>query len=162
MDFGKLNSPAEVRYFTLSPSSTALRAMMRRPFFRTIVSAAARLLKNRSTTQSETPRIRLTEIMRRYLPILIRGREFAPPALFPHAEYDYTSSMKVGGVFFALWCLLAPAAFPEERSPHELYDVIKALRVDPPVFIASLPQTTSNCAVARRFSRLRKGPSPFS
>src|SRR5438132_9352688 len=40
--------------------------------------------------------------------------------------------MKVGGVFFALWCLLAPAAFPDtERSPHELYDAIKALRVDP-------------------------------
>src|SRR5256886_6798171 len=39
--------------------------------------------------------------------------------------------MKVGGVFFALWCLLAPAAFPDtERSPHELYDAIKALRVD--------------------------------
>src|SRR5438132_7090115 len=99
MDFGKLNSPAEVRYFTLSPSSTALRAMMRRPFFRTIVSAAARLLKNRSTPQSKTRRIRLAEIMGRYLPILIRGREFAPPALFPHAEYDYTSSMKVGESF---------------------------------------------------------------
>ncbi len=32
----------------------------------------------------------------------------------------------------ALWCLLAPAAFPAtERSPHELYDAINALRVDP-------------------------------
>ena len=52
--------------------------------------------------------------------------------MFPHAEYDYTSSMKVGGVFLALWCLLAPGAFPNtERSPHELYDAIKALRVDP-------------------------------
>ena len=40
--------------------------------------------------------------------------------------------MKVGGVFFALCCLLAPGAFPEtERSAHELYDAIKALRVDP-------------------------------
>jgi hypothetical protein len=40
--------------------------------------------------------------------------------------------MRVGGVFFALLCLLAPAAFPDaERSPHELYDAIKALRVDP-------------------------------
>ena len=52
--------------------------------------------------------------------------------MFRYAEYDYTSSMKVGGVFFALWCLLAPAAFPDtERSPHELYAAIKALRVDP-------------------------------
>src|SRR5438046_9513875 len=38
--------------------------------------------------------------------------------------------MKVGGVFLGLWCLLAPAAFPDtDRSAHELYDAIKALRV---------------------------------
>jgi hypothetical protein len=31
-----------------------------------------------------------------------------------------------------LWCLLAHAAFPAtERTPHELYDALKALRVDP-------------------------------
>ena len=40
--------------------------------------------------------------------------------------------MRVGAVFFALWCLFAPAAIPAtEKSPHELYDAIKALRVDP-------------------------------
>src|ERR1700674_2289183 len=40
--------------------------------------------------------------------------------------------MRMWGVFFALWCLLAPAVFPAtERSPHELYDAIKALRIDP-------------------------------
>jgi len=40
--------------------------------------------------------------------------------------------MRVWGVFFALWCLQAPAVFPAtERSPHELYDAIKALRIDP-------------------------------
>ncbi len=40
--------------------------------------------------------------------------------------------MKAGAIILALWCLLAPAAFPAtERSPHELFDVIKALRVDP-------------------------------
>src|SRR2546430_17480980 len=98
MDFGRLNSPADVKYFTLSPSSTALKATMRRPFLRTIVSAAARPLMERSARPIKTPRIRLAEIMRRYLPILIRGREFALLALFPHAEYDYTSSMKLGGV----------------------------------------------------------------
>ncbi len=39
--------------------------------------------------------------------------------------------MRVWGVFFALWCLLAPAVFPaKETSPHELYDAIKALRID--------------------------------
>jgi Peptidase family M1 domain len=40
--------------------------------------------------------------------------------------------MRVWGVFSALWCLLAPTVFPAtERSPHELYDAIKALRIDP-------------------------------
>ncbi len=40
--------------------------------------------------------------------------------------------MRVWAISFGLWCLLAPAAFPAtERSAHELYDAIKALRVDP-------------------------------
>jgi Peptidase family M1 domain len=40
--------------------------------------------------------------------------------------------MRAGVIFFALWCLLAPAVFPPtEKSPHELYDAIKALRIDP-------------------------------
>jgi hypothetical protein len=39
--------------------------------------------------------------------------------------------MRVWGVSLALWCFLAPAVFPvTERSPHELYDAIKALRID--------------------------------
>src|SRR5713101_174575 len=39
--------------------------------------------------------------------------------------------MRVREVFFALWCLLAPAVLPtSEKSPHELYDAIKALRID--------------------------------
>src|SRR5256714_4504965 len=39
--------------------------------------------------------------------------------------------MRAEAIFFALWCLLAPAVSPgTERSPHELYDAIKALRVD--------------------------------
>jgi len=39
--------------------------------------------------------------------------------------------MRAGAIFLALWCLLAPAVFPgTERSPHELYDAIKALRID--------------------------------
>src|SRR5260370_39986667 len=53
-------------------------------------------------------------------------------ALFPHAESDYTSCMWVGGKVFTLWFLLASAAFPAtEKSPHELYDAINALSVDP-------------------------------
>jgi hypothetical protein len=40
--------------------------------------------------------------------------------------------MRVWGIFFALWCLSTPAVFPAtEKSPHELYDALKALRVDP-------------------------------
>ena len=39
--------------------------------------------------------------------------------------------MRVGAGVFALWCLLAPVASPAaEKSPHELYDAINALRVD--------------------------------
>ncbi len=40
--------------------------------------------------------------------------------------------MKAGAIFFALWCLLSPLVLPAtEKSPHELYDAIKALRIDP-------------------------------
>ncbi len=40
--------------------------------------------------------------------------------------------MRVWAISFALWCLLASPVFPAtERSAHELYDAIKALRVDP-------------------------------
>lgn len=39
--------------------------------------------------------------------------------------------MWVGARLFALWCLLASAAFPAtEKSPRELYDAINALTVD--------------------------------
>jgi hypothetical protein len=52
--------------------------------------------------------------------------------LFRHAESDYTSSMWVGVRIAVLWCLFAPLAFPAtDRSPHELYDAINSLRVDP-------------------------------
>jgi hypothetical protein len=40
--------------------------------------------------------------------------------------------MRAGVSVFALWCLLAPAVFPAtEKSPHEMFDAINALRVDP-------------------------------
>src|SRR5216684_2039689 len=40
--------------------------------------------------------------------------------------------MRVWAIFFAAWCLQGPAVFPAtEQSPHELYDAIKALRIDP-------------------------------
>jgi len=87
--------------------------------------------QERSATPSKTVRIRKDKIMPR-LSILNRGQQPARSALFPHAECDYTSCMRVWGVFFTLWCLQAPAVFPAtERSPHVLYDAIKALRIDP-------------------------------
>jgi hypothetical protein len=41
--------------------------------------------------------------------------------------------MRVGVIVFALWCLLTPAAAPAaaEKSPHEAYGALNALRVDP-------------------------------
>ena len=40
--------------------------------------------------------------------------------------------MRTGAICFVLLCFLASPAFPStEQSPHELYEAIKALRVDP-------------------------------
>jgi hypothetical protein len=40
--------------------------------------------------------------------------------------------MRVGAKFIALWCLLAPAiSAATDRTPHELYDALNALRIDP-------------------------------
>jgi len=67
----------------------------------------------------------------KHFPILIPARYTVPLALFPNAECDYTSYMRVGVKFFWLWCLLAPAFLSAaDRTPHELYDAINALRVD--------------------------------
>ncbi len=53
-------------------------------------------------------------------------------ALFRNAECDYTSCMRSGVALLALWCLIAPPAFSAaDRSPHELYDALNALRLDP-------------------------------
>src|SRR5271170_4095617 len=53
-------------------------------------------------------------------------------ALFRHAECDYTSYMRPGMALFILWCLVAPPVSPAaDQSPHELYDAINALRLDP-------------------------------
>jgi hypothetical protein len=48
--------------------------------------------------------------------------------------------MWVGAAFFALWCLLAAPVLPAtEKTPHELYDAINALRVDPLVVYSLAP-----------------------
>jgi len=55
----------------------------------------------------------------------------APP-LFRDAECDYTSYMRPGVALFVLACLIAPPVSPApEQSPHELYDALNALRLDP-------------------------------
>src|SRR2546429_2399579 len=54
MDLGRLSSPAEVWYLTLSPSSTALSAVIRRPFLRTIVSGLTCAPDNRSAAPNRS------------------------------------------------------------------------------------------------------------
>lgn len=57
-----------------------------------------------------------------------------PPlcSLFPYAECDYTSSMRSGAALLALCCLAAPTPSPAaERTAHQLYDALTALRLDP-------------------------------
>src|SRR5437773_82745 len=49
--------------------------------------------------------------------------------------------MRVGARVLALWCLLMPAAvFATEQSPHELYDAINGLTVDPSQVYRLVPE----------------------
>src|SRR5271170_3458119 len=53
-------------------------------------------------------------------------------ALFRNAECDYTLCMRPGVALLVLWCLIAPPVFSAaDRTPHELYDALNALRLDP-------------------------------
>jgi hypothetical protein len=75
-----------------------------------------------------------------HFPILILLAFALLVALFRHAECDYTSCMRVLA-FFVLWCFVSPPvsfAAPQareqsqhEQSPHEIYDALNALRLDP-------------------------------
>src|SRR5579864_6240126 len=132
MEFGRLNSPADVMYLTLSPSSTALSAAIRRPFLSTMVSAAAPEVRNRSAAPSRKQRILGKTAFGAILLFYFLPAVLDLSTLFLHAESDYTSRMWVGARVFVLCCFLAPVAFPAtEQSPHELYDAINALTVDP-------------------------------
>jgi hypothetical protein len=67
-----------------------------------------------------------------HLPILIFLRQALTAALFRHAECDYTSCMRPGVALFVLWCLIAlPVYAAPDQSPHELYDALNALHLDP-------------------------------
>jgi len=53
-------------------------------------------------------------------------------ALFRNAECDYTPCMRPGGALLVVWCLIPlPVSSATAQSPHELYDVINNLRLDP-------------------------------
>ena len=53
-------------------------------------------------------------------------------ALPPHVESIHTLSVKFAAFFFALLCLTVPGTLRSaEKSPHELYDALNALRIDP-------------------------------
>src|SRR3984957_14253489 len=59
-----------------------------------------------------------------------------PDALFPHAESDYTLPMRPGVAFsrfFLVFCLFAMpcAASAAEDSPHDTYEALNSLRVNP-------------------------------
>jgi hypothetical protein len=52
--------------------------------------------------------------------------------LFRNAECDYTSFMRLGTAFLVLWCFIPPpVSSTSDQSPHEHYDVLNALRLDP-------------------------------
>lgn len=67
-----------------------------------------------------------------HLSILTSFPFWTSAALFRDAECDYTSSMRPGVALYFLLCLLTPAVCPAaEQSPHELYDALNALHLDP-------------------------------
>src|SRR5580692_2046457 len=69
-------------------------------------------------------------------------------ALFRHAECDYTSCMRPGMALLVLWCLAAlPVSSATDQSPHELYDALNALRLDP---AATYQLATANRIELRR------------
>jgi hypothetical protein len=93
-----------------------------------------------------------------HYPILILLALALLAALFRHAECDYTSGMRRVALF-VLWCLVSPPvpfaaaqasneASPHAQSPHELYDALNALRLD--------PASTYQLATANRIE-LRRG-----
>jgi Peptidase family M1 domain len=59
--------------------------------------------------------------------------------LFRHAESDYTRIMRLGVAIFALSLVLASGNLAAERSPHDLYDALLALRLDPSAVYEIVP-----------------------
>jgi Peptidase family M1 domain len=68
--------------------------------------------------------------------------------LFRHAECDYTSCMRPRLALLVLSCLVSPAvSSAADQSPHELYDALNALRLDP---AATYQLVTANRIELRR------------
>ena len=91
-----------------------------------------------------------------HFPILVLFALALLAALFRHAECDYTPCMRVGVVLFVLWSFISPPVSsaepppqsPQQQSPHEIYDALNALRLD--------PASTYQLATANRIE-LRRG-----
>src|SRR5580658_6446294 len=66
-----------------------------------------------------------------HYPILILLTFALLAALFRHAECDYTSCMRPGAALLVFWCVMALPVSAADQSPHEQYDAITALRLDP-------------------------------
>ena len=70
--------------------------------------------------------------------------------------------MWVGARVFALWCLLLPAAvFATEQSPHELYDAINGLSVDPSQVYHLVPENRIELRRGDAVISLEEGTSAF-
>jgi hypothetical protein len=84
-----------------------------------------------------------------HLSILIFFPRTMAAVLFRNAECDYTSYMRFGAAVIVLWCLIAlPVSPAADQSPHEFYDALNALRID--------PATTYQLVAANRIE-LRRG-----
>jgi hypothetical protein len=61
--------------------------------------------------------------------------------LFRHAESDYTSSMRSRvALLISLFLLIPCPASAADKSPHEIYDALNALRLDPATTYQILPE----------------------
>jgi hypothetical protein len=81
--------------------------------------------------------------------ILVRFVRAFAAALLRHAECDYTSRMRQVVALLVFCCFATPCLTPAaDRSPHELFDALNALRLD--------PAATYQIAVTNRIE-LRRG-----
>lgn len=131
MDLGNVSEPLGVSYLTLSPSTETLKALIRRPFFRTIVSAQTSAGTARQKVKHAARRA--SEFLRRITHFTSRRQLPARVCLSCHAVNDYTASMRARAILFLfLFFFCANAGFAaDSRSPRELYSALNNLKLDP-------------------------------